>query len=252
MTDGLILTKPKKDLTGKKFSKLTVLRQGPDLIYSGGRRSAWWCRCDCGNENELLIDGYSLRSNHTKSCGCIHKDSFSDNNVYDISGEYCTCTMLDGNKFIFDIDDYDLIKKYNWHYCGRNYIGTTIYNKEKKKHETVMLHRLIMGIQDKSWKEVVVDHINGDIYDNRKSNLRVVTQAQNSMNQKKSKNNTSGVSGVYSHNNKWCAHIKLNGENIFLGIFENFDDAVMARKNAEDKYFGEYSYDNSRANNNGD
>ena len=245
-TDGLMLTKPKQDLTGKVFTKLTVLYQGPDLIQGGSRRAAWFCKCACGNPNKLLISGDSLKTGHTKSCGCIHRDYYEDNNKYDISGEYGICTMSDGNKFIFDIDDYNLIKKYNWHFSGRDYIGTTIYNKETKKHETLMIHRLLMNVQDLSWKEVVVDHINGNIYDNRKSNLRVVTQAQNSMNQKKSKNNTSGITGVYSQNNKWCSHIKVNGTDIFLGMFDNFNDAVKVRKIAEEKYFGEYSYDNSQ------
>ena len=246
--DGLILVKPQKDLTGKIFSKLIVQRQGPDLIQGGKRRAAWYCKCMCGNPEELLISGDCLKSGHTKSCGCIHKDFFSKNNIYDLSGEYGICIMADGNKFIFDLEDYDKIKSYSWHLSGREYIGATIYyyiNNKRIKY-TLMVHRLIMGIQDISWKECVVDHINGNVFDNRKCNLRVVTQLQNAMNQKKSKNNTSGVTGVYKQKDRWCAHIKINGEDMFLGIYDDFNDAVKARKDAEEKYFGEYSYDNSR------
>lgn len=248
-TDGQILTKPKIDLTGKKFGKLTVIEQGPDLLYSNTRRSAWYCKCDCGNPEKVLICSDSLRGGHTKSCGkCIFADVYSKNNVYDLSGEYGVCTMRDGNTFIFDLEDYDKIKQFTWHLSGREYIGTTINyeSNSNKPKETLMIHRLIMGVQDISWKECVVDHINGNVYDNRKCNLRVVSQFQNSMNQKKSKNNTSGNTGVSKYKDKWGASIKVNSQKIFLGLYEKYEDAVKTRKEAEEKYFGEYSYDNSR------
>lgn len=249
-TDGLILTKPKENLSGKVFGKLTVLRQGPDLILGGSRRAAWYCKCSCGNKEELLILGDSLKSGHTKSCGCIMKDNHQANNTYDLTGEHGTCKMADGNIFIFDLEDYEKIKDYTWHLSGREYIGTSIDDviDGKKKRRTMMIHRLIMGIQDKDWKECVVDHINGNVFDNRKSNLRVVTQQKNMMNQKSPKSNKSGVPGVsyYKKNRKWGVSIKVKGESIFIGLYENFEDAVKARKEAEEKYFGEYSYDNSR------
>lgn len=47
--------------------------------------------------------------------------------------------------------------------------------------------------------------------------------------------------------NGWAAEIVKNGVRHYLGYFKNFDDAVAARKAAEEKYFGEYSYDNSMA-----
>ena len=216
----------------------------------GKRRAAWYCQCSCGNPEELLILGYSLQCGHTKSCGCAINDLYKDNNTYDLSGEYGSCTMADGNVFIFDLEDYDKIKKYTWHLSGREYIGTSINVKVNNKinRQTLMIHRYIMDVQDKDWKECVVDHINGNVYDNRKSNLRVVTQQENTMNQKKPKNNTSGVTGVgfYKKNNKWGASIRCGVNTIFLGLFDNFEDAVKARKEAEEKYFGEYSYDNSR------
>ena len=250
-TDGLILTNPREDLSGKKYNKLCVLRQGPDIISGNTRRAAYYCLCDCGYPEELLILADSIKGGHTKSCGkCAHKELYSENNIYDLSGKYGICTMADGNSFLFDLNDYELINKYTWHLSGRGYIGTTISIKKdaKRIHKTLLIHRLIMGVQNISWKECVVDHINGSTLDNRKNNLRVVTQSQNSMNQKKNKSNTSGVPGVSRMNNKWAANIKVNWKNIFLGIYDNFDEAVTARKDAEEKYFGEYSYDNSRIN----
>lgn len=61
---------PIKDLTGKKFGKLTVLKQGDVHITSGGHRQIMYiCRCDCGNE--VTVSASNLRSGITQSCGCI-------------------------------------------------------------------------------------------------------------------------------------------------------------------------------------
>jgi hypothetical protein len=62
-----------------------------------------------------------------------------------------------------------------------------------------------------------------------------------------SSNNTSGISGVNWDKNlqKWRARITVNYKRINLGVYANFEDAKIARLKAEEKYFGEYSYDNS-------
>ena len=68
------------------------------------------------------------------------------------------------------------------------------------------------------------------------------------MNAKLRSNNTSGVTGVSFNKkrNKWVSTICINKKRIQLGGFDNFEDAILARKQAEEKYFGEYSYDNSQ------
>ena len=62
------------------------------------------------------------------------------------------------------------------------------------------------------------------------------------------KNNNSGVSGVNwdSATNKWRARICINNQRISLGVYDDVNDAIEARKQAEEKYFGEWSYDNSQ------
>ena len=61
-------------------------------------------------------------------------------------------------------------------------------------------------------------------------------------------NNTSGVTGVDWHKGwkKWRVRITVNHKTISLGAFDSMDDAIKARKEAEQKYFGEFSYDSSR------
>ena len=96
-------------------------------------------------------------------------------------------------------------------------------------------------------EDMIVDHIKHNRRDNRKSKLRILSYSNNNMNQCKRINNTSGVTGVsfYKNSNKWNAYITVNYKKINLGYYINFEEAVEARKRAEEKYFGEYSYDNS-------
>ena len=58
------------DLTGKQFGRLTVLY---DTKRKQGKEHIWHCKCECGNECDIV--GVSLRSNRTKSCGCLKKES---------------------------------------------------------------------------------------------------------------------------------------------------------------------------------
>ena len=100
-------------------------------------------------------------------------------------------------------------------------------------------------------KGYLADHIHGkeSRNDNRKENLRVTTKSQNGMNSDFSKRNTSGVVGVYfkKTTNRWFASITVNYSTIHLGYFDTFEQAVAARKRAEDKYFGEFGYEKSQA-----
>lgn len=83
-----------------------------------------------------------------------------------------------------------------------------------------------------------IDHINGVRDDNRIENLRSVTVSENSRNQKKSKANTSGHTGVYRcrRSNKWYTQITINFKTKTLGYFHDKQDAIKARKQAEIKY----------------
>jgi len=94
---------------------------------------------------------------------------------------------------------------------------------------------------------MVVDHINHDTSDNRKENLRICTSAQNAKNKSTPKNNTSGITGVrwVEKRGKWHSYIRVNYKRINLGYYTDFEDAVAARKQAEDLYFGDYSCSNS-------
>lgn len=67
------MIKVRKDLTGQRFGKLVVLYQTEDHVLSNGKRKAkWYCKCDCGNECDVI--GMYLMNGDTKSCGCLQTE----------------------------------------------------------------------------------------------------------------------------------------------------------------------------------
>ena len=108
------------------------------------------------------------------------------------------------------------------------------FTKKPSTGKSRLLHRYILNPVD----GMTVDHINRNTLDNRKCNLRIVTQFQNNQNQS---HNTSGKVGVSfcKQNRKYKAYIKVNGKQISLGYYKYFNDAVKARIKGERKYFKE-------------
>lgn len=218
------------DLAGQRYGRLTVIEK--HSIVKG--RVLYLCKCDCGNIT--IKAGYNLKRGHTLSCGCLQREvkaTKKKHNIYEKGESYCVGYTEKGTKFLFDTDDWDLVTSYYWREGSNGYI-IACGNSWR-----IQLHRLLMGFPD----NMVVDHVNGDITDNRKANLRVCTQHDNSMNCKISKNNTSGCTGVVWNKGKkkWTAQICYNYKTYCLGHFNKFDDAVKARKEAEEKYFGKYA-----------
>ena len=92
----------------------------------------------------------------------------------------------------------------------------------------------------KTWPETI-DHIDRDAGNNRISNLRNVTHAENMKNKRPSGRNKSGQIGVSeTANGKFIVTIGVNGKSKYLGTFDNFSVAVSVRKGAE-KAFGFHS-----------
>lgn len=78
-----------------------------------------------------------------------------------------------------------------------------------------------------------IDHINRNKSDNRISNLRLLSHAENLQNAKLRRDNTSGVKGVHSERGRWRASISVDNKTINLGSFRTLDDAAAARAAAE-------------------
>jgi NADH dehydrogenase/NADH:ubiquinone oxidoreductase subunit G len=97
-----------------------------------------------------------------------------------------------------------------------------------------------MGLADGDTREV--DHIqSGNTLDNRRSNLRIVTKQQNMMNKRTYKNNTVGVRGITMEKGRYRAQLQVEGKRVYLPRVDTLEEAVRLRKEAVEKYHGEYA-----------
>ena len=127
-------------------------------------------------------------------------------------------------------------KSWNARFAGKKagYLGKEGYFNCTLMDKIYRSHRLIWLMKTGSWPDQV-DHINGVRLDNRWENLRDASHQENMQNMSRPINNTSGVCGVSwdKNKNKWQANIRENGKQKFIGRFDKFEDAVKARKVAE-------------------
>tara|TARA_B100000767_G_scaffold127438_1_gene121351 strand:- start:114 stop:575 length:462 start_codon:yes stop_codon:yes gene_type:complete len=104
-----------------------------------------------------------------------------------------------------------------------------------------LAHRLIFKFVH-GYLPDILDHRDGNKMNNNIANIRPATNQENQRNRGISDNNTSGVTGVNYHINKWRAYIYIDGQYVDLGRFLVKDLAVEARRRAEKAYFGDYAY----------
>ena len=183
---------------------------------------------------DLCGKHWSQMSNHGRILG---KTRF-DNNELMIDGDIVWIITVDLNgietgKVFTDVKYIDRIKEWKWCLASHGYaIGTRNGMRTK-------LHRFIMDCPE----DMVVDHINHNTSDNRESNLRICTRAQNMANQSIAKDNKSRCTGVNWDTAKksWRAYITINKRRIHLGNYQIKQDAIDSRLVAQDKYFGQYS-----------
>lgn len=196
--------------------------------------------CDvCGSTHHVIYHNgryYCLRHySQIKNLGGLRPITVFDRNEYDTDGDITYIYIRNGkNERIatckIDTEDLDRIIKHKWS------LGTWGYASAMLDGNSIMMQRYILGVYD---KKDIVDHINRDPLDNRKSNLRIVNKSLNSINTGLRANNVSGVTGVSWSNSlsHWRAYINYDGERIELGYFDSFEEAVTARLMAENKYY---------------
>lgn len=133
--------------------------------------------------------------------------------------------------------------RWNTKYAGKEAFFSLSRNGYKigrlAGYQQILAHRVIWALCNGEWSNQQIDHINGDKIDNRIENLRSVTNQENGRNASRRSDNTSGVVGVgwFKRASCWRAQIRVNGKDIHLGSFQDFNAAVSARKKAE-QYYG--------------
>lgn len=173
------------------------------------------------------MDRYGKILNRTKfdENEIIVYDNYAEIVLYDKNGD-------EKSRAIIDVDKVDLIKKYKWceDSCG--------YAKTEIDGSRMALHRFLMNPP----MDMQVDHINRNRLDCRIKNLRICSQKDNNKNNTVKANSKTQERGIYLDiYNKYESYITVDKKKIHLGRFEKIEDAISARKEGENKYFGEFA-----------
>ncbi|MBA7691068.1 hypothetical protein ES703_99606 [subsurface metagenome] len=150
---------------------------------------------------------------------------------------YGLIPLTQGKFAIVDAEDYDRLNQYKW-YASK--CKNTFYACRVEGGTTIRMHREIM----RAPKGLICDHIDHNGLHNRKGNLRLCTNAQNSYNQQACATGTSKYKGVCWHKcrSKWSARIRCDGKFYNLGDFDNEMEAAMAYDNKAAELFGEFAW----------
>lgn len=145
--------------------------------------------------------------------------------------------LTQGKFALVDDEDYGELVQIKWHFVAPK---RRVYARSNKG---ILMHRHIMGLNKYTGNQV--DHINHKGLDNRKKNLRICTNQENSFHMKKWRG-TSRYKGVYfipqaSRLNSWGSGIRLNGKKTYLGCFETEKKAALAYDIIAKKYFGQFA-----------
>jgi len=188
-------------------------------------------------KNVLIKYGVDINSKHTKK------------NNYIIDGNIVRIELRRRNKeslwALIDLEDLDRVINfpYSWH----STISTTnkkIYAmaSQYNKHASIQLQMFIMNLD--GGHEAVADHINHNQLDNRKSNLRVITNGENSRSRKgKNINNISGyrnVAYIKYAKHPYRVQLMVDGKNSVLGNFDDPHEAGAFAESMRQKYYGKY------------
>jgi hypothetical protein len=148
--------------------------------------------------------------------------------------------LSQGKVALVDDDDYAWLSQWNWHYA-LGYARSNIMQPDGRR-QSVFMHRKILEPPD----HLVTDHVNRNGLDNRRSNLRSVTHAENMLNCGARKTSSSKYKGVSfrAAAGKWVAQIQFNKKLIFLGFFDSESDAAKCYDVYAVKLHGEFAYTN--------
>lgn len=229
-----------EQFVGKTFNNLKVLKVIDAPEHLKDKRKYFRCECLlCGKIKD--INSKNVRSGKTKTCGCGHFGMKQSKklNKYIKNEKYIIGICSSGLKFYIDYEDYEKVKKYTWYEHDGKYIRTCL-NVKNGKNTYCFLHNFILGKPEHGY---IIDHIDGNPYNNIRKNLRIIDKFNNAKNLKRYSNNKTGIKGVSyeKRTNKYKAYITCEKNRINLGSYNKIEDATKIRKEAENKYFGEFN-----------
>lgn len=162
-----------------------------------------------------------------------------DRQIY-IEGKAAFVPLTQGLVAVIDAEDVPLVEGRLWAALrrgGKIYAGRSVWSNGTNGCE--LMHRVILD----SPKDILVDHVDGDGLNNRRSNLRAASRSQNAMNSGAHRDNASGYKGVswLSHRQKWTAWICADGQRNYLGVFDTPEAAHAAYAAAAQKLHGSFA-----------
>ena len=199
-------------LIGKRFGKLIVVAQAESK--SGQRR--WMCQCDCGGTN--IVTTGNLNSGHTTNCGCKKSP--------DLTGQ------VFGKLTVIGRSD-----KRN----PRGKRTTPMWECRCECGNITYKATDTLTNLDESMCQECKGRIGAEIA-RQSAGFVGGTQISRIKNMTLIATNTSGCRGVYydKRTNKYRARLKFKGKIMNFGSYTNFEDAVKARKAAEQEYYGSF------------
>lgn len=155
-------------------------------------------------------------------------------NRFEVEGNTLKIITARGKEILADVDDADKLMRYSWCVSVQGYAVANIGTR------VVKMNRYILGLDECKGK--IVDHINRNKLDNRKSNLRFCTLKENARNVTVAKNSKTQVLGVRkTDHGKFNVRIVADGVEHHIGNYDTIEEAVQARHEAELKYHGAFA-----------
>jgi len=149
--------------------------------------------------------------------------------------------LTQGKVALIDDEDFELVSQYKWYAHKQPYTFYAATMSPRPNRKLIKMHRIICGVFETN---IQIDHIDHNGLNNQRSNLRICTKSENMRNRAAQINNTSGYKGISWHKatKKWIANIKIQRKQIFLGLFEDPEEAYMAYCKAAQELHGEFAH----------
>lgn len=169
-------------------------------------------------------------------------------NTIIIHGEHAEVLLCDTDgrevaRAVIDAADVPLIGNRRWHFSVQGYAQSNI--KRASKRGMLWMHRVILGITE-DFRSIQADHIDGDRLNNRRSNLRAVTKAQNSQNRLDKRGHLPRGVSLDKASGKYRVQVCANYRKHYGGLFGNIEEASEAARELRAKLFTHHNESRSQ------